>query len=170
MKKFLLLIFAFLFMGLVANAGSFDRFLDNVNKTMDKVDRTEYTMRRIKNAVPNIPTTTTTTTGKNSNRSTTVTPKNTTSTTSSQSSNYEYEDVPEYSVEQTSPEVQEGNHKYNQDRVYKGEGTTLGALPAGVIVMDPNSVWKFRRGDNYSGEILAELPVLPQRGQLPVRV
>ena len=159
MKKFLLLIFAFLFMGLVANAGSFDRFLDNVNKTMDKVDRTEYTMRRIKNAVPNIPTTTTTTTGKNSNRTTTVTPKNTTSTTSSQSSNYEYEDVPEYSVEQTSPEVQEGNHKYNQDRVYKGEGTTLGALPAGVIVMDPNSVWKFRRGDNYSGEILAELPV-----------
>ncbi|MCQ2958164.1 MAG: DUF6273 domain-containing protein [Candidatus Gastranaerophilales bacterium] len=59
--------------------------------------------------------------------------------------------------QQTVPQ----GRQYNQakDYGYQGEATTLGALPAGTLVMDPNSIWNFRRGDNNSGEIYLKHPI-----------
>ena len=154
MKKFLVLLLSLLCIELSALA-SWDSGLSKINSVLNTVDRTEYTINRVKNKVyiPSTPSKTKTKTyGQNSTQNTrqTTYPQNTTQ-------NYNVDvDVPEYSQEQT---VQEGNHKYSQDRIYKGQASTLGELPAGAIVMDPKSVWKFRRGDNYSGEIVAEHPV-----------
>ncbi len=152
MKKFLVLVFSLLCIELSALA-SWESGLSKINNVLNTIDRTEYTINRVKNKVyvPSTPSKTKTKTyGQNSTQNTrqTTYPQNTTQ-------NYNV-DVPEYSQEQT---VQEGNHKYSQDRIYKGQASTLGELPAGAIVMDPKSVWKFRDGSNYSGDIKAEHPV-----------
>ena len=57
MKKFLSFLFVLLFLttlGITANASSFIDTLDEINDTLNTVDRTEYTLRRIKNKVPDV--------------------------------------------------------------------------------------------------------------------
>ena len=55
-------------------------------------------------------------------------------------------------------QIQQGQY-YNQNRQFTGQASTLGELPPGTLVMDPNSVWYYRDGDNYSGEIKFSHPV-----------
>lgn len=169
MKRFLVLLTVIFMTCLNVNA-DWDSGLTKINNVLNTVDRTEYTIDRAKRRVY-IPSTASKAKTKTygQNQSQTVTPptyqnqnygsgvQNYSNSVNTQYQNYNVDyDAPEYSVEQT---IQEGAYKYNQDRVYKGASSTLGELPAGTVVMDPKSVWKFRNGMNYSGKISAEYPV-----------
>ena len=75
-----------------------------------------------------------------------------------QNNAYGNQQYPQYSVQQAQPQIQQGLY-YNQNRQFTGQAYTLADLPPGTIVMDPKSVWNFRKGDNYSGEIEFSHPV-----------
>ena len=161
MKKFLILLVSLLFMGLYAHA-SLDSTLDKINNVFDKVDRTEYTINRAKRRLPTIPQTTT----GYPNTQTTTSPTYQQSSPNYNSGNqYQYQQDTDYdnmpTQQQTAeqePAIQQGQ-QYSQDRVFKGQASTLGELPAGVIVIDPKSVWNYRNGDNYSGAVEIARPV-----------
>ena len=154
MKKFLILLISFLFIGLYAHA-SWDSTLNDINNVLNKIDRTEYTINRVKKRIPTVPQTTS---YPNTQTTTQPTYQQTNPTYGNQ---YQYIDnadnIPTQQQTQ-GPSIQQGQ-QYSQDRIYKGQASTLGELPAGVIVMDPKSVWNYRKGDNYSGEIVASHPV-----------
>lgn len=158
MKKFLILLISLLFMGLYAHA-SLDSTLDKINNVLNKIDRTEYTINRARKRIPTIPQTTS---YPNTQTTTSPTYQHTNTNTYGGGNPYQYsntygENMPTQ-VQTQEPSIQQGQ-QYSQDRVFRGQASTLGELPAGAIVMDPKSVWNFRNGDNYSGEIEISRPV-----------
>ena len=61
------------------------------------------------------------------------------------------------------PQQQEesyAGHEYAQKKNYEGGASTLGELPAGALVIDPSSVWRYRDSMNYTGKVLASYPVI----------
>ena len=158
MKKFLILLISLLFMGLYAHA-SLDSTLDKINNVLNKIDRTEYTINRARKRIPTIPQTTS---YPNTQTTTSPTYQHTNTNTYGGGNPYQYsntygENMPTQ-VQTQEPSIQQGQ-QYSQDRVFRGQASTLGELPAGAIVMDPKSVWNFRNRDNYSGDIVASHPV-----------
>lgn len=51
-------------------------------------------------------------------------------------------------------------HEYTQKKTYEGGASTLGELPAGTLVIDPTSVWRYRKDSNYMGQVVASYPVI----------
>ena len=164
MKKILVLLISLFFVGLYAHA-SWDSTLDKINNVLNKVDRTEYTINRAKNKIPTVPQTksypktqtTTTTTSSPTYQTNTNTYGNSNQYQYSNTDSTDNMPTQQQTAEQ-EPAIQQGQ-QYSQDRVFRGQASTLGELPAGAIVMDPKSVWNFRNGDNYSGEIEVSRPV-----------
>ena len=157
MKKILLLLILFLCFGLSASA-NWDSALNKVNNILNTVDRTEYTIKRTKDSIQKY----------NPNKDADTQQAKKVQQYSNQQTDYysnqnsygkpynNNEETVKYSQQQYIPE----GSKYNQDRIYKGQASTLGELPAGAIVMDHKSVWDYRNGANYSGEIEISHPVL----------
>lgn len=164
MKKILILICTILFFTLNAQA-DYNDVINGINKTLDTIDYTETTINKIQNTVPNRDNNK----RYNYNKTQTQTINYDNSYQSSYPSrNYNYNKNPEYQNNTEypairnnyqEPEVQYNTNNFNQNRNYTGNATTLKELPVGTIVMDVNSVWNYRRHQNYTGDIQASYPV-----------
>ena len=183
MKKFLsLFVFISFFTCLATYAAGLDGVLNSINSTLNTIDRIENTQNRVKNQVkrnPNsqstesqTPTNYPTYNGNSYNNYPTTNnypATNGTYTYPAANTNYNYsENTPmelygDYN--QTLPQgmteeaVRAGNYNYSQTKTYRDDINTLGGLPQGALLMDPKSVWNFRTGRNYSGEITVSHPV-----------
>jgi len=140
LKKFILTMSLLLCVSLGAYASSLDSIFNAVDQTLDRVDRVYGTYGKY---IPKEETST-----ENSN------------TYSKPSSTTQRNDnIPEYNSNERV-DVPETRYTQTQNNEYTAQVKTLKDLPAGTLIMDPSSVWKYRGGDNYSGGILASLPVI----------
>ncbi|MDD3593610.1 MAG: DUF6273 domain-containing protein [Candidatus Gastranaerophilales bacterium] len=64
-----------------------------------------------------------------------------------------------YGTQQAQPQIQYNQHNPQNDFRYKGNAQTVGDLPLGTIVMDPNSMWNYIKDKNYAGAIQFRMPV-----------
>ena len=148
MRKILIFLFVFLFMGLSAHA-DLSSGLYRLNNMMNTLDQTEQTINNVKNRIKKIP---------SYNSQTQTNKQNTNYSTQ----NYNYSnnnDNGNETIEYTQQQTIQQGHQYDQNKVFKGSVSTLAELPAGAIVMDPKSVWNYRNGKNYSGDIALSYPV-----------
>ena len=56
MKKFFVLLGILLFSAFAVHASGYTDFLNNVNDVMNVIDRTDYTINRVKNKIPKVDT------------------------------------------------------------------------------------------------------------------
>lgn len=163
MKKLLLLMIMFLFSAFAVQSAGYLDLLNDVNDVMNVIDRTDYTINRVKNRVPKGAI------DKGFPQSKTNTKSNSNTYRGNDDYYPQYQEnssstvpTPQRYQENTVSDtpVPTGNYSYNQDRTYKGNAATLGELPAGVLLMDPTSVWDRRLHDNYSGSIEVSMPVV----------
>ena len=147
LKKVLLTFGVVCILSLSANADSFDRFMNKLDKVLDAAGQ----IQQMGSGGYSTPTNTTSYPGNYPSSQTSTTTTTTTTTTNSQYG----DNLPQYEQPQMGEQ-----HEYTQPQAYKGQATTLGALPAGTFIIDPTSVWTYRKGNNYTGEISAKFPVI----------
>lgn len=172
MKKLLISIVTLLCVTMTASANSYIDALNSVTDALNVIDRTESVINRVNNKANRVQNAIPQNNTKAKTKTTTTTTTRTTGTYSQQPANNTYSgsnnsnqyyntdvDVPEYSQSQQNS-IGDGGYNYIQNRTYTGNAKTLGELPAGVLLMDPTSVWNYRPRENYSGDIKISMPVI----------
>lgn len=172
-KKILLTMCLIMVTALSSNAG-FDSFMDSFESVLDKADRVESATNRAKKykkyiQAPNIQ-------NNQNNRQTQQnqsqqynqnysnsqqSPENMPSYAYPQQQTYGQQNYPQYGQQQYGqPQNIQYGQQYQQQQFYTGQAQTLGDLPDGTFVLDPTSVWNYRKGENYSGTIQVSYPVI----------
>ena len=162
-KKILLTMCLIMVTALSSNAG-FDSFMDSFESVLDKADRVESATNRAQKYKKYIPKQNTQNYQQNNNNR----------NYSDNEPQYVPQAIPEYAQPQPygqaypqqqynqnyQPQDIQYGQQYQQQQFYTGQAQTLGDLPDGTLVLDPNSVWNYRKGENYSGEIHVSYPVI----------